>query len=561
MKITKLEVQNYRTLEEVSLEFPSYYSAICGRNDSGKTNVVKVVRSLMRDEDPIFRYRDEEVSFKDDFTKWCDSEEENASIVFDIKIEVDDVRDTALYQFIITHLKIEDAPKLLKVGIRSSYISEGSTPNVSAVVLEKTYEGLEAEEVLKRIQTSNNIFVHNSTEPTRLMRYADEYGGLLKEFTPEYKTVTQDITNAVNKKLKSAVKEPQREISELLGRLNEKYKVGISVPRVEFDYIPLNITLGDKKIDVPLKDWGSGTKNRTLILMTLFRARQISQSETTSDKITPVIVIEEPESFLHPSAQAEFGQILQDLSEEFEVQVIVTTHSPYLLSHDNPNSNILLERNISANQLRESRVVEIDDNNWMEPFGLALGVISDELQPWKNLFFSNSDKILLVEGDSDKEYFELLRDDAHGNSALSFDGEIYAYGGTGNIKNNVLLRFITDRYKKVFITYDLDEEEPVEKVLKALSLKKNTDYIAIGKNQAGKKNIEGLLPDSVTAEVYAANPGLVQQVAHGTKEEQRSAKSQLKRLYLEKFKESASPGTDDYKEFYAVVKKISRALK
>jgi putative ATP-dependent endonuclease of the OLD family len=561
MKITKLQVQNYRTLEAISLEFPSYYSAICGRNDSGKTNVVKVVRSLMRDEDPFYPFRDEEVSFKDDFTKWRDSEAQHASIIFNIEIEVDDIRDTALYQFIITHLKIENAPNLLKVEICSTYVSEGSTPNVTARVLEKKYEGLEAEEVLKRIQTSNSIFVHNSTEPTRFLRYADEYGGLLKEYIPGYKAVTQDITNTVNKKIRSAVKDPQKEISELLGRLNEKYKVGISVPRVEFDFIPLNITLGDRKIDVPLKEWGSGTKNRTLILMTLFRARQISQSETTSDKITPVIIIEEPESFLHPSAQAEFGQILQDLSEEFEVQVLVTTHSPYLLSHDNPQSNILLERNITSNQLRESRVVEIDEKNWMEPFGLSLGVISEELKPWKNLFFSKSDKILLVEGDVDKKYFELLRDDAHGNSSLSFNGEIYAYGGTGNIKNNVLLRFITDRYKKVFITYDLDEEESVEKFLKALSLKKNADYIAIGKNQAGKKNIEGLLPDSVTSEVYSNNPGLVQQVAHGTKEEQRSAKNQLKQLYLQKFMESAKPGTNDYKEFYAVAKKITKALK
>jgi len=197
----------------------------------------------------------------------------------------------------------------------------------------------------------------------------------------------------------------------------------------------------------------------------------------------------------------------------------------------------------------------------MEPFGLALGVISDELAPWKNLFFTSSDRILLVEGDVDKEYFELLRDEKHGDSALVFDGEIYAYGGTGNIKNNVLLRFITDRYKKVFITYDLDEEESVERVLKALSLQKNKDYISIGKNIAGKKNIEGLLPDRITSHVYANNPGLVQQVAHGTKEEQKSAKSQLKKLYLEHFRETANPGDNDFKEFYPVAKLINKALK
>jgi hypothetical protein len=37
-------------------------------------------------------------------------------------------------------------------------------------------------------------------------------------------------------------------------------------------------------------------------------------------------MIEEPECFLHPSAQAEFGRILRDLAEEFQVQVIITTH-------------------------------------------------------------------------------------------------------------------------------------------------------------------------------------------------------------------------------------------
>jgi hypothetical protein len=95
-----------------------------------------------------------------------------------------------------------------------------------------------------------------------------------------------------------------------------------------------------------------------MILMTLFRARQTSQSEASASKITPIIVIEEPESFLHPSAQAEFGRILQDLSAEFQVQVIVTTHSPYMLSKEKPTSNLLLERSTSYGQLRETRLVD-----------------------------------------------------------------------------------------------------------------------------------------------------------------------------------------------------------
>ena len=79
------------------------------------------------------------------------------------------------------------------------------------------------------------------------------------------------------------------------------------MPAFDFTSVPFSVTLGQKKCDVPLDDWGSGTKHHTLILLTLFRAKQVGDSEASASKITPVIIIEEPESFLHPAAQAEFG--------------------------------------------------------------------------------------------------------------------------------------------------------------------------------------------------------------------------------------------------------------
>ncbi len=47
------------------------------------------------------------------------------------------------------------------------------------------------------------------------------------------------------------------------------------MPAFDFSSVPYGVTLGQKKFEVPLDDWGSGTKNRTLILMTLFRAKQL----------------------------------------------------------------------------------------------------------------------------------------------------------------------------------------------------------------------------------------------------------------------------------------------
>ena len=91
--------------------------------------------------------------------------------------------------------------------------------------------------------------------------------------------------------------------------------------------MPLGINLNDRNVDVPLDDWGSGTQNRTRILMAILQAHRIKTTASDDDKITPIVVIEEPESFLHPSAQGEFGRMLRDLSREFGIQIIVTTHS------------------------------------------------------------------------------------------------------------------------------------------------------------------------------------------------------------------------------------------
>jgi hypothetical protein len=289
-------------------------------------------------------------------------------------------------------------------------------------------------------------------------------------------------------------------------------------------------------------------------------AKQISESKASASKITPMIVIEEPESFLHPAAQAEFGKVIQHLATTFEVQVIVTTHSPYMLSIDNPGANILLKRRIHYNQALETVHVHTSGDDWMQPFGQALGLDAEEFKPWKQLFLSPKDALLLVEGDTDKEYFELLRDPAHGLGQLTFEGEITTYDGTGSLSNTVLLRYIKNRHDRIFVTYDLDCEKQVEKNLKALELEKNKEYCGVGINQAGKRNIEGLLPESVVKKVHAENSDLVQAALNGTADERKSARNRLKRLLLEEFRNTAVPGDEHFKHFYRLTKVINKAL-
>ncbi len=563
MRIERLGVRGYRTLEYLDLTFPAYYAAICGRNDSGKTNVVTAIRRLFLDQDRYyypglpFPYAERlGFSFKDDYTKWSTVEQKKRSISLEIALSIDAKDDAGIYSFLADYLGIEGKPDQIDLQLSFSQPAEG--PKTIAVTANKQrFDGLKAEEVLKRFRTSPTFLFHSSTDPEE--QYSGSRGAL-RDISEEHSQKLDKSQKSVNNVLRRVARGQEEKIESLLGRLKDRYKVRLSCPTFNLSHFPYNITLGDKKLDVDLDDWGSGTRNRTQILLTVFRAKQVAESPVSSSKVTPVIVIEEPESFLHPLAQAEFGRVLQDLAEEFRVQTIVTTHSPYLLSQERPESNILLERKVVRRQLRQTERVDTSGEKWMEPFSLSLGLSDEAFAPWKGLFFSQPEAVVLVEGDTDQEYIEMLRSKDHGESRLAFDGMVFSYGGRDTLKNQSIVRFIKDRFDRIFVTFDLDSKSIVEKSLMDLGLRERVHYLAVGVDEAGQRCIEGLLPEPLRTKVRAANPKLVDALS-GTTEERRDANNHLKKLYLQEFKKEARPGEDHFRRFYELARAINRGFR
>lgn len=146
-----------------------------------------------------------------------------------------------------------------------------------------------------------------------------------------------EAEDRLQKQLKRVAKAQTSELNGILGKLNDRFDVELStVDSSSSRRIPLSINLTDKNVAVPLPEWDSGTQNRTRILMSILQASRTKSRERLEDRNAPIVVIEEPESFLHPSAQAEFGKVLQSLSDEFKIQIIVSTHSPYVLNQVHP---------------------------------------------------------------------------------------------------------------------------------------------------------------------------------------------------------------------------------
>jgi hypothetical protein len=537
--------------------------AISGKNDSGKTNVFRALRGLFKYHPiPYIRFGpddDTRISIKDDFPRWIAKDTSHKSIEIQVELHVFRQSDEGLYQFLVDYLDLKDLKDPLPVKISLIITEDHPDGVVSAVINGHEAESpLKAQEVLKKLQSSSSVLFHYSTGPDTFAYFGYRRTGIL-EILPEERDKLESAKAKINAALTAIARHHQKDIGELLGRLQEKHKIGFSISQFDPNDFPYSVTLGEN--DIPIDSWGSGTQNRTHILMTLFKAKRISEIPQSPSKITPILVVEEPESFLHPSAQGEFGRLLQELAEEFHVQVIVATHSPYMLSMDSQQSNILLGRHTDKGKLRATSVADTSGDQWMEPFALALGLDNEHFTPWKNALFSRADTILLVEGDTDKEYFKMLQDPSHGASRLQFDGFIFPYGGRDNLKNRTLLTLIKSRYKRFIITYDLDSDKELSRTLDDMGCQKGKNYFPIGLNASGKESIEGLLPDAVLKSVFGTHVDLVQQSQSGIKEQRESARNKLKKLQLEEFRKTATPGEEFYGHFYALVKKINSALR
>lgn len=263
---------------------------------------------------------------------------------------------------------------------------------------------------------------------------------------------------------------------------------------------------------------------------------------------------------MHPSAQAEFGRILRHLSEEFGIQIIVTTHSPHMLNQEEGASNILLARVIKRGKAYETVRVDTTGENWMAPFADHLGISSEEFASLKPLFSSDKSKVLLVEGPIDQEYFEFLQKHSLACDQLAASIEVVPYGGKDTLKNTLLIQFVLTKFDRVFVTYDLDAASEVRAALSRVGLNENNDYIALGADQAGKDCIEGLLPQSVLSAVNGRETDLVMRLGSKDNAERRKAKDALKKLYLNEFKSRTDYTKDDLKELAKVVRLVNLRL-
>lgn len=212
------------------------------------------------------------------------------------------------------------------------------------------------------------------------------------------------------------------------------WKDAIKSVDVSFQFI------GDSR-PIPMSHKGAGYRR----LFMVARFRYLAEK---NKGVNVIYLIEEPETFLHPSAQNDLLNAFRDLAEDN--QVIITTHSPIFAGATNIESVTLCKREGSS--VYEYNTTN-DKTSFIENIINELGI-----KPSYNLRDCH-EKIVFVESHNDACFFNLLCINLLGKHLLSNDKIlVLPFGGGEDIDSFLNIDYFDTSGRDLYLIIDSDKQ-------------------------------------------------------------------------------------------------------
>ena len=463
--IKHIRVTNFRSLDNFSMNFNEGLNVIIGENDAGKTTLIDSIKLLFNkitiDKDD---FRDEE--------KEITIELETNESIYKMNVKSEDLKPNFKSKpskekcdSIINEINSEEFEKMVEEEQREILkkycdtfgITYRSNSKVETIV---NKINLEVTEI-----TENNVFIEQKqlNYPISFLG-SKEFENMNSFFENTFfkelkqniwyhkigdKTIKHYLDLEINKFKEEVLSEENTEelyqtLSEFLPQFKE-----IELDIQQESKITLNINvnlLNSKGQEISLEKMGDGTNRRTT--MALFKHKQ--------DKDDLCYIFDEPDTHLHIKAQLDIFRLFKDLTSNNK-QVIITTHSPYLINEVNPNDIKLLFLD-SDNKSNIKVLSEETESDFLKDLGISN----------IDLFFTN--KLVIVEGESEELFLPIFYEKIFGFPIAHKFIKIVKAEGIYDISNFV--RVIKDTFPStnIFIMMDNDasdkEENKLDKIIR-----------------------------------------------------------------------------------------------
>lgn len=402
MRILKVQVNNYKSLKTVEVEFGNP-TILIGKNSSGKSNFVEALHLFFNEFDPAPQRDVAGVPEQ----LWHDRETENP-IEFTVTVKLTKTEwERILTEDLQSEMKVTFRDGILAVcreiafkppntaTWRTSFVTLDDIPLVEdgklvkkplepptprkeekgkppeKVPVKKPIITMNESDILKKLFTNISQFFKGKFKLILTVR--DNISSV-----PKLGERTLNIPSEIEKQLVTTLDSEKLVDTKMWDKI-EKAVEGIpSLTRLDVHGGKLRNREGF--VYFPLSYIGGGDQELLALTFTLRQEK------------AHLLVIEEPETHLHPYLSRRFFSILNDVSKR--KQIIITTHSPIFVDLVNLNNSWIFRR-----ENRETKVYRIERVEDLRTVSYELGIKPSDV------FFA--DKILFVEGSIDKTVYRI----------------------------------------------------------------------------------------------------------------------------------------------------------
>lgn len=430
-RITEIKIKNFKSCQETSLKLESF-SALVGYNNAGKSNILKCIDALVRGK------AQEANSFFDP----------NKPI--EIVALLEGLDEQSLAHLSEAQFKSLE-PYLENGNIRIRFFQEKAGTGKNSVVM-----GVQLPNQDNDIWNNPNglpqaittlfpepTFINSmedSAEDVSKYKATNTIGKLISILQKEIIATKVDEINealqVIGEKLNYNGKQRLKDFEDFDHSINQKIEdffpglsLNIDIPTPDitdlFKQGKLKVTEEGNLKKTDFNEMGHGAQRA--IQMTLIRHLAEITKDVSKEGKTNLLLIDEPELFLHPQAIELLRSSLKSLSNK-GYQIVFTTHSPFMIEQEDiPFTNIVRKQDNGTKvelRLREAIDKVIQGND-------AQARLLFETYNLSQILFS--DCVLIAEGDTEKNVLPSLIKKVTGKSLGELKLALVIATGSQNI--------------------------------------------------------------------------------------------------------------------------------
>lgn len=425
MKLLKANIKNYQSIKNTTIKFEQDVTVLAGKNEAGKTSILKALYDMNYDR----TISDESIPIDIEETT-----EEMPSIGIELEYDLNEIEESSILKEILEFLEINTSDKL-NIKLIKHYPKEYSIfiktvekwNNIEKIMNEKIskfteelkkdninipdfdenkiqqiFQNLDAQlkktndekikQKILKVKESIHLFKQFKDGKSNIIQQILPNFILFESFRdtlPDKIPVVQATNNEIVKDFFNTIKKdeelkrwtsyaqnPQKfhEImakvkefsAEIFGGFLENYEeFELLVERGGNNYSEIWFLIREPKKPKPYKI-GQRSEGLRWWLSLNIRIRAKIEKDKTN-----IILIDEPSLYLHISAQKKAMEKIFEVCKKGNLQIIYTTHSPYMLPAENLEKIRIVEKKNKGTEVKLS--YETGDKDTLTPILVAIG--------------------------------------------------------------------------------------------------------------------------------------------------------------------------------------------